>query len=138
MKTSEEENQKKICQVLDQSVAELDSDTLKRLQQGRASALERWEPKRRGYWKPLWGGLPGLAVLLIIGLIAWPDSDTSQIHVPDLVELNLLTSTQSLDFYAQDIEFYLWLAETMEANPANRGALPDASSAERESAGTAG
>ena len=138
MKTSEEENQEKICQVLDQFVAELDSDALKRLQRGRVMALERLESKPRPYWKPLWGVLPGLAILVIIGLISWPGSDTPQIHVPDLVELNLLTSTQSLDFYVQDIEFYLWLAETMEASPADPAALPDTPSAERESAGAAG
>ena len=138
MKISDEEKRKKICQVLDQSVAELDPDALQRLQRGRASALDRLHSKRRGYWKSLWAGVPGLVVLVIIGLISWPTSDTPQVQLPDLIELNLLTSTQSLDFYAQDIEFYLWLAETMEANPANRGALPDASSAERESAGAAG
>lgn len=137
MKTSEEETREKICKVLDESVAELDSATLKRLQGGRDLALEGLESKPGWFWKPLWGVLPGLAALAIIALVSWPNSHDQSIYAPDVVELNLLTSTQNLDFYAQDIEFYLWLAETMEASPADP-ALPDTLSAERESAGAAG
>ncbi|OEU71354.1 MAG: hypothetical protein BA864_12145 [Desulfuromonadales bacterium C00003093] len=102
-----------IRQVLDQSVEKLDSVTASRLTQARSQALESRQKKRF----PLlyWGSLPAAGLLLLVLLFSWPGTTIPPVAVPEINELSILTSADPLDFYQEDIEFYEWLSEVIEA-----------------------
>ncbi len=103
---------KKICSVLDQSLDDLDTATVSKLSRLKYRALDSATSKKS--WKLVWAGLPMTAVLLLIMLFNMPNTQHSQIELQGVVEFNILTDTEPLDFYTEDIEFYEWLSEVME------------------------
>ena len=103
---------KKVCRVLDQSLEDLDAVTENNLSRLKYRALGSVAQKKR--WRPVWGAIPAVAVLLLIVLFNLPQNQQIQVASPDIMELNILTAKESLDFYAEDIEFYEWLSEIME------------------------
>ena len=111
-----------ICQVLDQSIADLDKETKKRLLQARLNALE--QPARRFSRRLIWSFASGATALLILGTFLLPLS-REQLSVPDgATDLALLTSSDSLELYRHDIEFYFWLSEVMDEK-SDAPAMPD-------------
>ncbi|MDA3903280.1 MAG: hypothetical protein PF441_07530 [Desulfuromusa sp.] len=101
-----------IRSVLDQSLDDLDADLKVKLSRLKYRALDSAAQKKS--WKLVWGSVPLTAVLLLIVLFNLPQPRQIQVASPDLTTLNILTATESLDFYAEDIEFYEWLSEVME------------------------
>lgn len=106
---------KNICRVLDQSLDDLDAVTENKVSQLKYRALDSAAQKKS--WKLVWGTIPVTAVLLVIVLFNLPQNQQIQVATPDIIELNILTAKESLDFYAEDIEFYEWLSEVMENEP---------------------
>lgn len=98
----------KARQVLDRSVQDLDPRTLSRLRQARRSALAS---SAKPGLRLVWAGwvATAAAVFLVAGL--WMFQPARQVPGPALEELELLTSSENLDFY-DELEFYGWLAET--------------------------
>ena len=106
---------KNVCRVLDQSLDDLDTVTERKLSQLKYRALDSAAQKKS--WKLVWGTVPATVVLLLIVLSNLPQKQQIQVASPDIIELNILTAKESLDFYAEDIEFYEWLSEVMENEP---------------------
>ncbi|MCD6582973.1 MAG: hypothetical protein J7K90_14350 [Desulfuromusa sp.] len=104
-----------ICRVLDQSLDTLDTVTENKVSQLKYRALDSTAQKKS--WKLVWGTIPATAALLMIVLFNLPQNQQIQIASPDIIVLNILTAKESLDFYAEDIEFYEWLSEAMENEP---------------------
>ncbi len=92
-------------QVLDTSAQELDELTLARLRAARLRALS--VPVSRPYRRlaPVWA-----VASLLIGVLwlQWP-SAAPQLALLD--DLDLLTAAEDPALYAEDWEFYAWLAE---------------------------
>jgi Protein of unknown function (DUF3619) len=104
---------KNIRQVLDQSLDELDAVTQSKLSQARYLAIERQQQRKSRLL--YWGAFPAVGLVLLVLLLNWPAAPINQGHVPDFVELSILTSTEPLEFYQEEIEFYEWLSEVLEA-----------------------
>lgn len=114
-----------IRNVLDQSLDDLDTGLKLKLSRLKYQALDSAAQKKS--WRLVWGSVPLTAVLLLIVLFNLPQPRQIQIASPDLSALNILTATESLDFYAEDIEFYEWLSEVMENEqdlPGQRTSVP--------------
>lgn len=101
-----------ICNVLDQSLDDLDVATEKKISRLKYRALDSAEQKKKR--KLIWASIPAAAILLLIVLFNLPQNQQIIVVSPDIIELNILTAKESLDFYAEDIEFYEWLSEIME------------------------
>jgi len=113
MKEAKTEFEKTIAAMLDQSLEDIDSDTLVRLRRLKYQAMETVE-QRRGK-KMFWRIAPATVVLLLIALINLPNNVNVQPGASVPSEVALLTSAEPLEFYAEDYEFYLWCAETAAA-----------------------
>lgn len=100
-----------ICRVLDQSIASLDEQTKRRLQQARFTALEK--PARGFPFRLRWAFASGATAMVILGLLLLPLSHETQDIQSGMTDIALLTSNDSLELFKHDAEFYLWLAETM-------------------------
>ncbi|MEA3362410.1 MAG: hypothetical protein U9Q61_03980 [Thermodesulfobacteriota bacterium] len=101
-----------IRSLLNQSLDDLDTDTEFKLGRLKHRALDSAKQKKKG--KIVWGVIPATAVLLLVVLFNIPQNQQMNVASPDVFELNILTAEESLDFYAEDIEFYEWLSEVME------------------------
>ncbi len=112
MSNQEDEFKENVCKVLDQSLDNLDPVTAAKLSRLKYQALDTVGQKKKG--NLAWGAIPITVVLLLIVLFNVPQQRQMQMIAPGIAELNLLTSPESLDFYAEDIEFYEWLSEVME------------------------
>ena len=97
--------------LLDQSVADLEPATARRLQRARRTALEA-TPVRR--WRMVLAG--GLAVAvaaltLTLTLTILSRQPVPENHVTSMVEdLDLVLSAENVEL-AEDLEFYHWLAD---------------------------
>jgi hypothetical protein len=102
-----------IRQRLDQSCRSLDGHTLSRLNSIRHAALERKQSRSSRMLLLPFGGFVSACVLVLSVTLfrpgVAPDLDSSA-GASALEDIELLTSTESLDFY-EDYEFYQWLAE---------------------------
>ena len=104
-----------ICRLLDQSVDDLGVDVELKLDRLKYQAMSSTTPKKS--WRPIWGGALMTAALLLIVLMNLPQNRQIQFASPNLTELDILTAKESLEFYAEDIEFYEWLSEVLENEP---------------------
>ena len=111
-----------ICRLLDQSVDNLDADTEFKIGRLKYRALSAAVPKRSR--RPILGSVFMAASLLFIVLFNVPQNRQIQMVSPSFTEFDILTAKESLEFYAEDIEFYEWLSEIMEDDPAFMGEHP--------------
>ncbi|MES2624890.1 MAG: hypothetical protein V4628_06405 [Pseudomonadota bacterium] len=101
-----------VKQRLDYSCDVLDVRTVSRLKNIRHTALEP-KPKR---FSPLWLSFGGMvtATFLVFSLnlssLQLPGWTTNGEDAAPLEDIEILTTTESLDFY-EEYEFYQWLAE---------------------------
>lgn len=93
---------------LDQQVEALDPNRAARLRTARRTALAGLAT-RRPRWVWATSGL-AVAATVAFALLLWLTSPTTQGPVPQLEDLELLTSSENLEFY-EDLEFYDWLAQ---------------------------
>jgi hypothetical protein len=107
--------EEKVRGELDVAAAGLDAGLVGRLRQARLRALAGAEPgKRRPFFLPpvpRWvtaGGFAATAVV-VIAVSFWAASVRSPLPVRQPEDLEILTSQEHLDLYA-DLEFYRWLA----------------------------
>jgi hypothetical protein len=104
-----------ICRLLDQSVDDLGADVEFKLGRLKYRAMSSTAAKKS--WRPIWGSAFMTAALLLIVLINLPQNRQTQMASPSFTELDILTAKESLEFYAEDIEFYEWLSEVLENEP---------------------
>jgi len=103
---------RKIRDVLDQSLHDIDTNTLARLTQARQSALTRRNRRPMDYPWLRWSLVPATILVLILLINPWGTGQPeSQISVADLA---LLTGADTIDFFAEELEFYQWLLEINE------------------------
>ncbi len=100
---------RKIREVLDQSLHDIDTITLARLKQARQVALAGRNQRPIYYPWLRWGLVPATIMALILVMHPWGNGQPEpQIYVADLA---LLTSVDSLEFFSEELEFYQWLLE---------------------------
>ena len=92
---------------LNQSVQDLDQNTLIQLQRARTSAIQAHQTPTRWLW-PASGF--ALACTVVGMLIFWPGQPIQEENFQVFEDLELLASSEPLDFY-EDMEFYGWLEE---------------------------
>jgi len=100
---------RKIREVLDQSLHDIDTSTLNRLKQARQVALAG--RKQRPIYKPWlrWGLVPATIIVLLLLMHPWGTGQPEpQIYVADLA---LLTGADNIEFFSEELEFYQWLLE---------------------------
>ena len=86
--------------LLEKSTTDLDSDTLRSLKQARMKALDSQTPVRKNWLIPV-GGLAVTASLVAIISINVFTTNLEVNELPDaLNDIELLTATDSLEFYA--------------------------------------
>ena len=101
-----------VKQQLDRSCDALDARTVSRLNSFRHTALERKQKRL----SPLWLSFGGMvtATFLVFSLnltsLQFPGSGRSATSTAPIEDIEILTTTESLDFY-EEYEFYQWLAE---------------------------
>jgi len=101
-----------VRRLLDESVEDLDGATAARLNQARQRALEKRNRRRSRIF--ILGSIPAAGLALLLFLLFRPVAPIQQVIGPDPSDLHVLTSTEPLDFYQEDMEFYEWLTEVME------------------------
>jgi hypothetical protein len=111
-KHKEDELNTNIRQNLDESVDALDANTLSKIRQIRAQAVEKaevrhvnWPPNRQGF---LVGSLV-TACIMVFAVIILLKSPTPMQTVP-IDDIELISSADSLELF-EDLEFYEWLEE---------------------------
>jgi hypothetical protein len=137
----DEKFENEVRKVLDQSLNDLDAATLAEINRLKYRAMDAAEHKKSR--RPLWIIAPMLVSLLFIVLVNLPHQGDSQLTAPNLTELTILTGSESLEFFAEDIEFYEWCSEVMASEenmsgqhtavPVDAGTKPVASTREGRS-----
>ncbi len=97
----------KIRTTLDQSVDDLDQDTLRALRVARHDAVEQLRKPKR-HWIPLTSVAATASVaILAVSLITLHPADNGMLQEVD--DMSLLTAGDDLELY-ENLEFYQWLA----------------------------
>lgn len=104
-----------IGRVLDQSIADLHPKTVARLSRMKHLALDS---SRRRSWRWVWGAVPAsMVAILLVFMLNGRHIEPLKPLSTDAIDLSLLTEADALEFYTEDLEFYLWLSEILEKNP---------------------
>ena len=132
----DEKFEHKIRNVMDQSLDDLDSGTLAEISRLKYRAMDAAE--QQSSRKPVWVIAPVLVSLLFIVLLNIPQQVGNKLADPALTELSILTGSESLDFYEEDIEFYEWCSEVMatEANMSDQRTAVPVDTGTKHTAGT--
>lgn len=92
--------------IFDRSVADIDATTLAELQKRRLNAFEKPAHKN-----PNWIYYPaGAMVAACLAVVIYTFTNTSKSHSINPDDLDMLSRTESLDFY-ENLEFYEWLED---------------------------
>lgn len=104
---------------LDESVNELDVDTLRELRLRRSQAIEA--SRKRPAWLMPVGGLAMVATVAAFSVSVWlaaPQSGAE--NMPAIEDMALLGDEESLEFY-EELDFYLWLDESQQEQQQKAG-----------------
>ena len=111
-KYNENELSENISRELDDSLDALDANTLSRIRQVRAQAVDRaktsrtnWSINKSGVY---FGGM-ATACVMVLAVVLLINSPTSMQAVP-VDDIELISSSDNLDLF-EDLEFYEWLEE---------------------------
>ena len=109
---SEDKLNSNIRQSLDESVDALDANTVSKIRQIRAQAVEKagskhsiWLSNKQGF---LIGGM-ATACVMVLAVMLLINSPTSMQTIP-AEDIELISSSDNLDLF-EDLEFYEWLEE---------------------------
>ena len=119
MNPTDDRFEKAVLQTLNSSLDELDTEMLTKIGSLKYRAIDAAGQKKKG--KLWWAIAPTALSLLIIILFNISPDNNGQLMSPALSELNMLTNDEPLDFYAQEIEFYLWFTEISATVPDQSG-----------------
>lgn len=106
---NEDELKTNIKRELDESSDALDANTLSRIRQIRAMAVDKAEGRTVKNGSGLFIGGLATACLMVLAIVVLMKSPTSIETVP-VDDLELISSSDNLEFY-EDLEFYEWLDE---------------------------
>jgi len=112
MEERDRELEEKIREALDESVASLDGNTLRRLQRIRLDALEVDRSAHRLFALPRWVTAGGFATsaVLVVAVSVWLSTARHTLQVKQAEDLEIITAQEHLELY-EDLDFYRWLAE---------------------------
>ena len=107
----EEEFLDKLKESLDQRIDTLDGETLSRLNRARHAALQQQHLPAHSVNKWAWLPASGIAAAILVSSVFMFRSE----HIPDINgndidEIEIIASTDNIDFYEQ-LDFYMWLLE---------------------------
>ena len=109
---NEDELNSKIRQDLEDSVDALDANTLSKIRQIRAKAVDKagsnhsiWSGNKQGF---LIGGVATTCVM-VLAVVLLLNSSTSMQSIP-AEDIELISSSDNFELY-EDLEFYEWLEE---------------------------
>lgn len=102
--------------LLDESVDNLDENSLRRLHIARQNSLKHAREKRswvKLYWKPMTAGLVAASLIAVISInVIMQSPELEQNYFEDL---ELVAASEDLDFF-QELDFYDWLTEQSDAS----------------------
>jgi len=101
-----------VRRILNESLEDFDGATLSRLNQARHRALAARSGRKTRL--VLWGSIPAAGLVVLLLLLFQPLAPIPRVTEPDLSDLQIMTATESLDFYQEDMEFYEWMTEVLE------------------------
>ncbi len=107
---NEDKLAKNIKQTLDDSVESLDGNTLSRIRQVRAHAIDKaidHAATKHSNWSIILSGALATACVMVFAVMILLQSPVSNQGIP-LDDLDLISSSESLELY-EDLEFYEWL-----------------------------
>lgn len=120
-RTSDEVMVRRITQMLDDSVEQLDTRTTMALQRARHRALYDGARSTPVQWRPLWAGGAALAVLAMATMLWWHTPGGQSVgvsepteHAEGLAVMDALASMEATEI-VDEIEFYSWLAQVEHA-----------------------
>jgi hypothetical protein len=108
-KHSEDELNENIRQSLDESVDALDANTLSKIRQVRAQAVNRAEGHHINKWSGFLIGSLATACVMVLAVVLLLNSPNPMQSVP-VDDIDLISSSDNLDLF-EDLEFYEWLEE---------------------------
>jgi hypothetical protein len=102
-------------QLFDESVQNLDGETLSRLNRGRQAALAEISSGSRRWAQ--WAPAGGVAVAAVAALVVWTgSSEIDVINSPEVAsDMEILLTEDSLEML-EDLEFYSWMEFDGETN----------------------
>ena len=104
----------RLTAVLDQSVEEIDENTLYRLQMARAEALQAVNTNRSWTKKwYTWAGVASFACAFVLTFSVWQDLSPHKAGHTDLVAIedsNLFDDDTNIELY-EEYDFYVWLSQ---------------------------
>lgn len=106
-----------IRRVLHEQNGHLDRATLKQLRLARQSALSGTQRGNKKVWA--WAAVPVTCALALFFVFHQPDT----IDLPSeeqLMDLQILTMDENIDFFLEDMDFYEWFGEIIQ-EPSSRG-----------------
>jgi len=101
-----------VRRILNESLEDLDGPTLARLNQARQRALAARSGRKARL--VIWGSIPAAGLVVLLLLLFRSVTPIPQIAAPEISDLQIMTATESLDFYQEDMEFYEWMTEVLE------------------------
>jgi len=112
-KYSEDELKQRVSRELEESIDELDANTLSKIRQIRAQAIDSANSPRQHWWSLnqsglLFGGL-ATACVMLLAVVLLLNSPSSMQAIP-VDEIELISSSDNLELF-EDLEFYEWLEE---------------------------
>lgn len=105
---SEDKLKTNIRQTLDDSAASLDANTLSRIRQVRAQAVDKAQNRRNDWLTIMTGALATACVMVFVVMVLL--KSPAPMQTSPLDDLDLISSSDSLELY-EDLEFYEWLEE---------------------------
>ncbi len=107
---SEQEFLKRAKKTLDDSVSELDKETLEQLRFARQQAVQlhaNRQPKTRGWDYRIPAAVAATLIVAVLVTTLWGGSN----QIPsEFEDLDLLVSNENIEFY-ENLDFYSWLTE---------------------------
>lgn len=107
-KHNEDELNTNIRQSLDESVDALDANTLSKIRQIRAQAVDKAKTRHEN-WSGVISGALATTCVMVFAVMILLKSPTPMQTVP-VDDLELISSSENLELF-EDLEFYEWLDE---------------------------
>jgi len=108
---------KNICQVLERSLDDIDDQTAIEISRLKYNALEA--SRNRKPLIPFYRGVVATTFLVVVSVFLFSvfDQSSQPLFSPDTIDLQVLLTDDTFDFYTDEIEFYEWLSEMLENDP---------------------
>ena len=94
--------------LFDESVRELDAETLSRLNRGRQNALAELKPGGAGHSWLRWTPVGAVTAAAVAAVVVWRTGDLEQMPPDTASDFEMLLAGEELELL-ENLEFYRWL-----------------------------